>query len=119
MTCNFGRGGRPRLPDSQRRHLFIRFRANAQERSTLEAQARRHGLPVGVYVRRRALNLRVVERPSDTQAKLAVRVGEITQQMEQLVREGSLRGINIQPLLQELYTVEQELLGVGRASPQR
>lgn len=76
-----GKGGRPALPDSERRTHRIGVNVNDAERALIEAKAEATGLSVGVYLRQAGVGARLSSRVNDRVYHQLSRIGVNVNQM--------------------------------------
>ena len=100
-----GKGGRPALPDSERRTHRIGVNVNAAERAIIEAKAEAVGLSVGVYLRQAGVGARLSSRVNDRVYHQLSRIGVNVNQMARVANTtGRL------PELEKLQTLLAQIL---------
>ena len=106
-----GRGGRPALPDSERRTHRIGVNVNEAERQVIEAKAEATGLSVGVYLRQAGTGARLSSRASDRLYHELSRIGVNVNQMARMANAtGQLPELEkLQVLLAQILELREQV----------
>lgn len=79
-------GGRPKLPEHERRTRQIKIRATIQEDIDIRNAAEAAGLSIGEFIRRRTRGIPVCPPAAKADARLLVELNAIGNNLNQLVR---------------------------------
>ena len=106
-----GKGGRPALPDSERRTHRIGVNLNDAEREIIEAKAEAAGLSVGVYLRQAGVGARLSSRVNDRVYHGLSRIGVNVNQMARVANAtGRLPELEkLQALLAQILELRKQM----------
>ena len=106
-----GKGGRPALPDSERRTHRIGVNVNEAERAIIEAKAEAAGLSVGIYLRQAGVGARLSSRVNDRVYHQLSRLGVNVNQMARVANAtGRLPELEkLQALLAQILEMREQM----------
>ena len=110
-TQKAGKGGRPRLPEGERRTHRIGVSINASERCVIEEKAEAAGLSLALYLREAGLGARLSSRINDKAYHQLSRIGVNVNQMARVANAtGRLPEVErLEAILAQVLEIRKQL----------
>ncbi|WP_259253515.1 plasmid mobilization protein, partial [Salinibacter ruber] len=106
------KGGRPRKPESERRSLTHGLRLSPNEKKKLEQRAKRAGLNLSEYIRRRALGKKIQTKVEEEAIRQIRRAGVNLNQIAKWANQGRNEAVHsaAKSTIQEVKQAIRQLL---------